>query len=273
MQLNQRPTTKSLLNTAFYMQFIENVGLKVSQNGSNFLFSPRAIHVILGMVAAGSSGRALEQILSFLKLENTHVLNSVTSELIHLISVDGKQKGGPCLAFINGMWVEKSVSLKPSFKETMNAIYRAEAKAADFQTKANEVRKEVNLWVASATNGLIQEVLPYGSLDSSTMFVLANALHFKGAWNEKFDPTKTQNRKFYLLDGGTVHVPFMTNSEEQRVGSSDGFKGLKLPYLQGQDQRQFSMYFFLPDERDGLPSLIEKLSSNSKLLNELVFLH
>lgn len=137
MQLNQRPTTKSLLNTAFYMQFIENVGLKVSQNGSNFLFSPLAIHVILGMVAAGSSGRALEQILSFLKLENTHVLNSVTSELIHLISVDGKQKGGPCLAFINGMWVEKSVSLKPSFKETMNAIYRAEAKAADFQTKVS----------------------------------------------------------------------------------------------------------------------------------------
>lgn len=139
--------------------------------------------------------------------------------------------------------------------------------------KADEVRKEVNLWVVSATNGLIQELLPYGSLDSSTMFVLANALHFKGAWNKKFYPTKTQNRKFYLLDGGTVHVPFMTNSEYQCVGSFDGFKVLKLPYLQGQDQRQFSMYFFLPDERDGLPSLIEYLSSDSKLLNEPVYLH
>lgn len=33
------------------------------------------------------------------------------------------------------------------------------------------------------------------------------------------------------------------------------------------------MYFFLPGETDGLPSLIEKLSSDSKLLNEPVYLH
>lgn len=38
---------------------------------------------------------------------------------------------------------------------------------------------------------------------------------------------------------------------------------LSLPYKQGDDKREFSMYFFLPDAKNGLPALVDKLSSES----------
>ena len=43
---------------------------------------------------------------------------------------------------------------------------------------------------------------------------------------------------------------------------------LCLPYLQGNDNRRFSMCIFLPDEKDGLPSLIHKLNSQSEFLED-----
>ncbi|XXG55758.1 hypothetical protein AAC387_Pa03g3356 [Persea americana] len=121
----------------FYMKLAKKIGLKEFQVGSNFLFSPLSIHAVLSMLAAGSSGRTLKQILSLLKSERTHDLNAAASQLIRLISSEGtREKDDPVLAMVNGIWVDKSFSLTPSFKETMNTIFRAEAKEVDFQTKS-----------------------------------------------------------------------------------------------------------------------------------------
>ncbi|KAL6987581.1 hypothetical protein U1Q18_013326 [Sarracenia purpurea var. burkii] len=59
----------------------------------------------------------------------------------------------------------------------------------------------------------------------------------------------------------------MTSKKEQLVNAFDGFKVLGLPYKQGEDKRRFSMYFFLPDAKDGLPALWEKVSSESVFLD------
>lgn len=126
--------------------------------------------------------------------------------------------------------------------------------------------RDVNSWAEKETNGLIKEVLPDGSVDSTTKLILANALYFKGAWNEPFNASSTKDHDFHLLNGSTVKAPFMTSKKKQVIGVFDGFKVLKLPYKQGQDKRSFSMYFFLPDAKDGLPALVEKLGSESGLL-------
>ncbi|KAL6982862.1 hypothetical protein U1Q18_016256 [Sarracenia purpurea var. burkii] len=133
--------------------------------------------------------------------------------------------------------------------------------------KAVEATNEVNSWAEKETNGLIKEVLPSGSVDSSTRLILANALYYKGEWNEKFDASKTKDHDFHLLNGSSVQVPFMTSKKKQLVSAFDGFKVLGLPYKQGEDKRRFSMYFFLPDAKDGLPALWEKVSSESVFLD------
>ncbi|TQE05179.1 hypothetical protein C1H46_009158 [Malus baccata] len=234
---------------------------------SNLVYSPLSIHVVLSLIAAGSKGPTQEQLLSFLKSKSTDHLNSFASELLSVIFSDGSPVGGPKLAFANGVWVQKSLPLKPSFKQVVDAYYRATLALVDFQTNAAQVESEVNSWAEKETSGLIKDLLPPGSLDSSTRLIFTNALYFKGAWNEEFDATATKEHDFHLLDGSTVKAPFMTNKNQQYVSAFDGFSVLGLPYKQGEDKRRFSMHIFLPQEKDGLPALVEKLGSESGFLD------
>ncbi|KAJ0577790.1 putative Serpin family protein [Helianthus annuus] len=230
---------------------------------TNVVFSPLSIHVVLSLVAAGSKGQTLDQLLGFLKTKGVDDLNTLSSQLVSLILADGSPSGGPRLCFANGVWVEKTLDLKPSFKEIVDTVYKAASNQVDFQTKAAEVTNEVNSWAEKQTNGLIKQVLPADAVNSSTRLVFANAVYFKGAWSEKFDQSKTKESDFHLLDGNKVQVPFMTSKKKQFVHEYNDFKVLGLPYLNGQDNRQFTMYFYLPDAKNGLPSLIQKIGSTS----------
>ncbi|XVF74148.1 hypothetical protein PTKIN_Ptkin13bG0036900 [Pterospermum kingtungense] len=229
---------------------------------SNLVYSPLSIHVVLSLIAAGSNGATLDQLLSFLKSRSNDHLSSY-SKVVSVVFADGSPVGGPRLSAANGVWIDKSLPLKPSFKQIVDNDYKATSAQVDFQTKAVQVAGEVNSWAEKETNNLIKEVIPPGSVDASTRLIFANALYFKGAWNQKFDASETKDYDFHLIDGHSVKVPFMTSKKKQIAKAYDGFKVLGLPYEQGQDKRQFSMYFFLPDEKNGLSALVEKVSSES----------
>ncbi|CAA0830145.1 Serpin-ZX [Striga hermonthica] len=228
---------------------------------ANLVFSPLSIHVVLGLIAAGSGGPTRDQLLGYLNSKSVEDLNSLSSQLVTLLFADGGPLGGPRLSFANGVWVDRSLTLKSSFKEIVENSYKAASNHVDFQTKAVEVTQEVNSWADKETNGLIKDILPSGSVDSTTRIVFTNAVYFKGAWNEKFDSHLTKDHDFYLLDGSSVKASFMTTSKKQYLLAHSGFKVLSLPYKQGEDKRKFSMHFFLPEARDGLSSLVEKVAS------------
>ncbi|CAE5959579.1 unnamed protein product [Arabidopsis arenosa] len=248
------------------MNLAKHVITTVSKN-SNVVFSPASINVILSIIAAGSTGATKDQILSFLKFSSTDQLNSFSSDIVSAVLADGSANGGPKLSVANGVWIDKSLSFNLSFKKLLEDSYKAASNQADFQSKAVEVTAEVNSWAEKETNGLITEVLPEGAADSMTKLIFANALYFKGTWNEKFDESLTKEGDFHLLDGNKVTAPFMTSKKKQYVSAYDGFKVLGLPYLQGQDKRQFSMYFYLPDANNGLSDLLDKIVSTPGFLD------
>ncbi|CAN6587546.1 unnamed protein product [Malus baccata var. baccata] len=229
---------------------------------SNLVYSPLSIHVVLSLIAAGSKGPTQEQLLAFLKSKSTDHLNSFASQLVSVIFSDGSPVGGPKLAFANGVWVHKPLTLKPSFKQVVDASYKAALALVDFQTNissqtlchAAQVASGVNSWAEKETSGLIKDLLPPRSLDSSTRLIFTNALYFKGVWTEKFDASATKEHDFHLLDWSTVKAPFMTSKRKQYVSAFD-------------DKRRFSVHIFLPQEKDGLPALVEKLGSESGFLD------
>nr|GFB15473.1 serine protease inhibitor (SERPIN) family protein [Tanacetum cinerariifolium] len=137
---------------------------------------------------------------------------------------------------------------------------------AIFTTLAIEAVAEVNTWIEKQTTGLIKDILPVNAVTRATRLILANTVYFKGSWTLKFDPSMTKDSDFHLFDGNTVKVPFMTSYRNQLVHEYDGFKVLGLPYSQGVDKRRFTMYMFLPNEKDGIPSLIQKIGSQSDFL-------
>ncbi|KAL3617810.1 hypothetical protein CASFOL_038131 [Castilleja foliolosa] len=227
----------------------------------NLVFSPLSIQVLLGLVAAGSGGETRDELLHYLKAKSVQDLRSQASQLATQLFADGAPLGGPQLSFANGVWVEQSLTLKPAYKKIVENDFRSALNHVDFQSKAADVRREANTWAEKITSGLIKEILPSGSVDSSTRLILANAVYFKGAWNKKFNRHLTKDHNFYLLNRSAVKVPFMTSKMKQCIRSFDDFKVLSLPYKRGKDKRRFAMHFFLPNAKAGLPALVEKVSS------------
>ncbi|KAF9609934.1 hypothetical protein IFM89_019337 [Coptis chinensis] len=175
----------------------------------------------------GSSGSTLKELLEFLDVKNLDDLNFVAMKFIEILtrSIDGE----PILSFVGGAWVDHSCTLKTTFMTVAEEIYKAKAESVDFQNKAIEITEEVNKWVEESTNGLIKSIIP-NPLTPATVFVLANALYFKGRWREPFDKSARMNSKFSLLDSNYVEIPFMTSPARQRIDTFEDFKVLGLPY-------------------------------------------
>ncbi|XP_013703186.3 probable non-inhibitory serpin-Z5 [Brassica napus] len=217
---------------------------------SNFVFSPASLNSVLTIEAASASSATEER-------------KAVFNETATVAFADGKANGGPKITAINGVWVEQSLPVDHSYKNLLVNVFKATFTQVDFRSKADQVRRELNKWVSDQTNGLIKDLLPPGSVDNKTDKVYGNALYFKGAWEDKFSKSKTKDRDFHLLNGTSVSVPFMSSGHDrQYVQRCGGFKVLVLPFRQGLDiNRSFSMYFYLPDKKDGLDNLVKKMTS------------
>ncbi|CAN6712368.1 unnamed protein product [Malus baccata var. baccata] len=219
------------------------------------VYSPLSIHTVLSLIAAGAKGHTKDQLLSFLNSKSTNKLNTLASDLLPRVFINRSPSGGPYLSFANGLWVDKSLTIKPSFKEVVDCSYKATVNQVDFQTKANEARVEVNSWAEKETDGLIKEFLRPGSVDRMTTLIFANEL---GRIT-----LKQGEQNFHLLDGISVQATFMTRNADQIIKAFDGFKVLKLPYKQGDDKtRNFSIYVILPDAKD-------EIGFASKVLKDL----
>ncbi|KAK4426276.1 Serpin-ZXA [Sesamum alatum] len=262
-----------VFNSGFCLRIANLVLQEGAENGSNSVLSPLSFQVLLSLVAAGSTGRTLEQFLFHLGSENVDELKFLSSKLVDLLSVrrdDTNLATGPLVLFANGAWVDRSFVLRFTFQSMAGEVFKAQVKEVDFANKVDEVREEVNSWAESITGGLINEILPLGSLNQDTTLVLANALYFKGAWGRIFDMTRTKTMIFHLLNGEEVRVPFMTSryNEKHLYGDNNEYKILQIPYQNGQDTRKFSMYFFLPEKTDGLQNLLQKFHSNPEFFSQ-----
>ncbi|KAL9310575.1 Serpin-Z1 [Arabidopsis thaliana] len=244
--------------------------LSSAPKDSNVIFSPASINSAITMHAAGPGGDLVSgQILSFLRSSSIDELKTVFRELASVVYADRSATGGPKITAANGLWIDKSLPTDPKFKDLFENFFKAVYVPVDFRSEAEEVRKEVNSWVEHHTNNLIKDLLPDGSVTSLTNKIYANALYFKGAWKRPFEKYYTRDNDFYLVNGTSVSVPFMSSYENQYVRAYDGFKVLRLPYQRGSDDtnRKFSMYFYLPDKKDGLDDLLEKMATTPGFLD------
>uniref|UniRef100_M4E6R2 Serpin domain-containing protein n=1 Tax=Brassica campestris TaxID=3711 RepID=M4E6R2_BRACM len=234
--------------------------LSSATKDSNVIFSPASINSAITMHAAGPGGES----------SSIEELKTIFREISSVVFADQSASGGPKITAANGLWIEKSLSVDPKFKDLFENFFNAVYAPVDFRSKAEEVREEVNSWVENHTNNLIKDLLPAGSVASDTDKIYANALYFKGAWKRPFEKYNTRDRDFHLVNGTSVSVPFMTSSDDQYVRAYDGFKVLRLPYRRGSNDspiRKFSMYFYLPDKKDGLYELLEKMGSTPEFVD------
>ncbi|KAF3441486.1 hypothetical protein FNV43_RR15400 [Rhamnella rubrinervis] len=250
MEFCMRIANKAILNT-----------IREEKN-NNILISPASFNIVLNMAASGSGGKTLEQFLRFLGSKSVAQLNSNTKSLMALTDQ-------PPLSLVNAVFIDKSFTLKSSFTKLVRNVYKTEARSVNF----NEVEaliEKLNSWAKYNTKGMISEFLPPTVKILQPPLLLANAIHFKAAWEKPFKASETRNEDFHLLDRKTsVSVPFMVEtSRREYYGSFEDFKVIRLFCRGNTLRKQFCMDIILPHKRDGLQDVIEKFNSNPKLLQE-----
>ena len=105
-------------------------------NNKNFVMSPMSIIVALSILAFGSRGRTLEQLLDFLEAKDMDDLKAKASLMMSAAAPVENTKEGLILSSLNGVWIDQRFAMRPSFKEITETVFKAEANAVDF---VNEV--------------------------------------------------------------------------------------------------------------------------------------
>ena len=163
------------------------------------------------------------------------------------------------LGLTNALWGQQDYPFAPSFLETLGTNYGTELRSVDFDTEREAARQRINRWAKQASNGHVSELVPPGTLNQYTVFVLTTAVTLRADWQQPFDPDETEPREFTRPDDSTVEVPMMHQEGEfplLRVRDDDadqgvGYRAVELPYVGGD----VSMVLVVPSREHSLADL------------------
>jgi serpin B len=210
----------------------------------NLIFSPASISIALAMTYGGAATTTASEIATTMHF-------SLPPERLHPafdaldLALDtppaGADPGAFTLKLANAVWGQKGFGFLTSYLDLLAHNYGAGLRVADFMGAPDPSRAAINAWVSNQTMSLIPELLPAGSIDTSTRLVLTNAVYFHGDWTNPFDPNSPLGT--FHAPAGDVSVPMMSNQKSVPVWMGSGFTAAALPYAGGVA----SMVLVIPD--------------------------
>ena len=230
-------------------QFASRMYKQLVEGNKNLFFSPYSITVALGMTDAGAAGETAEQIRSTLQVTLAgEDLHAALNGLDRSLETHSDETEKLELNVVNSIWQQNGLLIKDTYLDLLARHYDAGVNLLDFRKNPDSCRIIINDWVCEQTKSRINDLIPPGSIRTSTELVLTNAIYFMADWLFSFDAEKTDNQEFQLLDGESVLVPTMKlESENGKVKllytEAENVRVLELPYK----GRRIAMDFILPD--------------------------
>lgn len=226
--------------------------LSEKESGKNVVFSPFSISTALAMTYAGARGQTAAEMKQTLHYElEQPALHEAFNAVDLALSSRGEGKAGADgtpfrLNVNNALWAQRDYPVEAPFLDTLALHYGAGVFLADFFSAPEDSRQAINVWVEQKTEQLIPELLPRGSIDSHTVFVLTNTVYFNASWKTKFDVQATRPAPFTKLAGGIVEVQMMNAELEGGVSyaKGEGYQAVALPYA----SEELSFVAVLPDQ-------------------------
>ncbi len=210
----------------------------------NIFFSPYSISKALAVVYAGANGDTKTEMASVLNFEIEHeeqLHNSFNGLDLHLNQNDENYT----FEVANAMWPQKDFPVLDSYLNTIKVNYGANVKTLDYVKQTETSRVAINNWVEEKTHERIKDIIPKGEIDDATLFVLTNAVYFKGQWLSEFYENDTKDATFTAEDGSTHEIAFMNQRElYYQYLKEDNYQAINLPYQKNRS----SMLIILPDE-------------------------
>uniref|UniRef100_A0A672IRZ6 Serpin peptidase inhibitor, clade C (antithrombin), member 1 n=1 Tax=Salarias fasciatus TaxID=181472 RepID=A0A672IRZ6_SALFA len=228
----------SKANGRFALSLYKQLALSKTPD-ANIFMSPLSVSTAFAMTKLGACDDTLEQIMK------------KTSDQVHFFFAKlncrlyRKKDETTELISANRLFGEKSLAFNETYQNISETVYGTRLQPLDFKEHAEESRVTINDWIANKTENRIQETLPAGVLDSTTVLVLVNTIYFKGQWKNKFDKDNGVVADFHVSPSRSCAVPMMYQEVQL----------LEMPYS-GDD---ITMVMILPSKDTPLSKVEEML--------------
>jgi serine protease inhibitor len=225
---------------------------------ASITFSPLSIRSMLAMLLLGAGGET-QMLLKELVGDDRSARRILASPLKSGISMG------------NALFFSYNLDISDQFHTTLTNRFHAEFQYVDF-TKPDKTAFNVNEWVRRITNKSIAKVVDGVSPD--TTFLMINAIHLVANWRDPFETIETKDGVFYEFGQTSENnnlspklTPIMRQTNDYKIGHVKSLEArvLEIPFRTPENH---AMYIVLPDNRDGLKDVVQRLSPNS--LNEIL---
>lgn len=253
-EINLPPAQSEIVTSQISMAFEMLRYFHAESGNDNFMVSPLSAQFALGMLFNGADGNTLAQLTDALGVTSLSELNSLNKLLMaELPKADRKTT----FQSANSIWLRENLDVLPSFSMAMTDIYNAETSILDLSSI--EAIERINRWCSEQTNGMIKETFKE-PCSEETVFLLINALYFKGEWEDSFKKSDTTDKEFRNADGTKSMVPTMCDSKHLiSYGNYPDYSVASLAYGNGT----YTMTIILPEANRTLESVIEDFDLQS----------
>jgi len=209
----------------------------VREEKGNAFYSPYSIALTLAMAYAGARGETERQMAETLHYslpqERLHPAYNALS--LRLASRGTESEEDPerrfRLVVANSVWGQSGYSFREEYLDVLASNYGLGLRLLDFSEAPEEARQAINTWVSDRTNGLIDNLIPQGIINTLTRLVLTNAIYFRASWRYPFDDGDTTDRAFRLLGGDEITTLTMEQTQQFDYASGEGYQAVELPYV------------------------------------------
>ena len=221
----------------------------------NVLVSPTSVLTAMAMTSIGAENDTLVQMEAVFGIEREPLRDYLRTYLKSLPN-EAKYK----LHMANSIWIknDENFTVNEEFIDTNKACFEAEVYEKDFNQKT---LKEINKWVDTNTDGMIEEIL--NEIPDDVVMYLINALAFEAEWEEIYKTTQIRDGKFTLANGITQDVEYMY-SEENLYLEDEKATG----FVKYYKDKKYAFVALIPNEGVSISEYVADMSGGS--LKELL---
>ncbi len=203
---------------------------------SNIFIAPLSVSYALGMTYNGAAGETREEIAATLELAGL-TLEEINQSYQSLTQLLTQLDPAVVITIANAIWYRIGKPVLPEFIELNLTYFDATVDEVDFLDP--NTLAAINQWAEDNTNGKIKKIMD--RLDPNLVFLLANAIYFKGDWTFPFDPEKTRTSPFHLASGSETECDMMYAEVPQIAADHEDVPPDKITFYQHVDFKAVSL--------------------------------
>ncbi|XP_059562291.1 serpin B7 isoform X1 [Myotis daubentonii] len=235
-----------------------------NQGSGNVFFSSLSIFTALAVVRLGARGDGAAQMDKVLHTNtmsghgnSPNTQPGLQFQLKRILSDINTFHKEYELSIASGLFAEKMFDFHEEYIRCAEKLYNAKVERVDFTNAVEDARYKINSWIRNETHGKIKNIISEGSISSSAVMVLVNAVYFKGKWESAFTKSDTMRCRFKSpqCPGKAVAMMYQERMFNLSVIQDPPMQVLELRYQGG-----ISMYIMLPQSE-----------SLSEIENQLTF--